>query len=193
MKRAMLLLVPVVLFSISAPSMAQNLEVGGGWAHATGDFGLDGFNADIDYWFTPRVSGVLSYDNVWDTSNIGTFELTSIGQIAIKSHLQNYLVGPRIALATKRIKKYEFMPFAEIQIGGTHLHSEVQEASTGSKQVASGDGFSWMLGGGGDYVVSPHWAARANLGFLRTHLANSGQSRLRLVIGFVYSFESRNR
>jgi opacity protein-like surface antigen len=167
------------------------LEVGGGWAHVTSNFGVDGFNAGADYWFTPRVSGVFSYDDTWNTSNIGNFELTSIGQIAIKSHLENYLFGPRIAFAKKNIKKYQFIPFAEVQIGGTYLRSEVQQPSTGIKRTASANGFSWMLGGGADYVLSSHWAARANLDFLRTHLANVGQSQLRLVIGVAYSFQSR--
>jgi len=124
---------------------------------------------------------------------LGNFELTSIGQIAIKSHLENYLFGPRLAFAKKNIKTYQFIPFAEAQIGGTYLRSEVQQPSTGIKQTASGNAFSWMLGGGADYVFSDHWAVRANLGFLRSHLANAGQSQLRLVIGVAYSFESRSR
>jgi opacity protein-like surface antigen len=176
--------------------MAQNLhnlEVGGGWAYVSSNFGVNGFNVGADYWFTPKVSGVFSYDDTWDTSNIGNFVLTPIGQIAIKSHLQNYLFGPRITFANKKIKNYEFTPFGEFQIGGTHLRSEVQQTISGIKQTASDNAFSWMLGGGADYIFSDHWAARANLDFLRTHLANSGQSQLRLVIGVAYSIKSRNR
>jgi hypothetical protein len=48
-----------------------------------------------------------------------------------------------------------------------------------------------MLGGGAEYLFSPHWSGRANLDFLRTHLANEGQSRLRLVLGIRYTFGSR--
>jgi opacity protein-like surface antigen len=193
MKRATFLVIPVFLFLFSTPSRAQKLEVGGGWAHVTSNFGVDGFNAGADYWFTPRVSGVFAYDDTYDTSSLGNFVLTSIGQIAIKSHLENYLFGPRIAFAKKNIKSYQFIPFAEVQIGGTYLRSELQEPSTGIKRTASDNGFSWMLGGGADYVVSDHWAVRANLGFLRSHLANAGQSQLRLVIGVAYSFQSRTR
>jgi len=194
MKKANLLV--ILLFLFSTPSMAQNLrnlEVGGGWAYVSSNFGVNGFNAGADYWFTPRVSGVFSYDDTWNTSSIGNFVLTPIGQIAIKSHLENYLFGPRIAFAKKKIKNYEFIPFGEFQIGGTSLHSEVQQTSTGIRQTASDNAFSWMLGGGADYVFSDHWTARANLDFLRTHLANSGQSQLRLVIGVAYSIKSRNR
>jgi opacity protein-like surface antigen len=191
-----LLVIPILLFLFSTRSMAQNLhnlEVGGGWAYVSSNFGVNGFNVGADYWFTPRVSGVFSYDDTWDTSSIGNFVLTPVGQIAIKSHLQNYLFGPRIAFAKKKIKNYEFVPFGEFQIGGTNLRSEVQQTSTGIRQTASDNAFSWMLGGGADYVLSDHWAARANLDFLRTHLVNSGQSQLRLVIGVAYSIKSRNR
>jgi opacity protein-like surface antigen len=191
-----LLVIPILLFLFSTRSMAQNLhnlEVGGGWAYVSSNFGVNGFNVGANYWFSPRVSGVFSYDDAWDTSSIGNFVLTPIGQIAIKSHLENYLFGPRIAFAKKKIKNYEFIPFGEFQIGGTSLHSEVQQTSTGIRQTASDNAFSWMLGGGADYVFSDHWTARANLDFLRTHLANSGQSQLRLVIGVAYSIKSRNR
>jgi opacity protein-like surface antigen len=193
MKNATLLVIPILLFLFSTPSMAQKLEVGGGWAHVTSNFGVNGFNAGADYWLSPRVSGVFSFDDTWNTSNLGNFVLTSIGQIAIKGHLENYLFGPRVAFANKKIKSYQFMPFAEVQIGGTYLRSEVQQPTTGLKQIASDNGFSWLLGGGADYVLSSHWAARVNLDFLRTHFANSGQSQLRLIIGVAYSFQSRNR
>lgn len=56
---------------------------------------------------------------------------------------------------------------------------------------ASDSAFSWMLGGGLEYLLNPHWSGRANLEFLRTHLANEGQSRLRLVLGVTYTFGSR--
>src|SRR4029077_20188049 len=151
MKKATFLVIPVLLFLFSPPSRAQKLEVGGGWAHVSSNFGVNGFNAGADYWFTPRVSGVFSFDDALDTSNIRNFVLTPVGQIAIKSHLENYLFGPRIAFANKKIKNYEFMPFGEFQIGGTHLRSEVQQTSTGIKQTASDNAFSWMLGGGADY------------------------------------------
>jgi len=53
MKKATFLVIPVLLFLFSTPSRAQKLEVGGGWAHVTSNFGVDGFNAGADYWL-PR-------------------------------------------------------------------------------------------------------------------------------------------
>ena len=48
-----------------------------------------------------------------------------------------------------------------------------------------------MVGGGADYRLSPHWVARFKLDFLRTHFADTGQSRLRLIFGVAYTFGKR--
>ena len=169
---------------------AQGLEISGGWTHSTGDFGLDGFEASAGWFFTNRVELVADYDGVWDTSRVGAFELTSVGVIISKAHLQNFLVGPRIFLKTFEIHKHSIIPFGEAQFGVSHLSSTIQEG-TGPSISAADTAFSWMLGAGVDYSISPHWAARGQLGFLRTHLNDQGQSRLRIGIGVAYTFGKR--
>jgi opacity protein-like surface antigen len=168
-------------------AVAQNLEVNGGYVHVTGDFGMDGFNLGAAWWFNPRVAMAFDFDSAWDTSNIGTFELTSTGGIAVKNHIQNYLVGPRVFFSTKKIMKYRVDPFAEFQIGGSHLSSKLDSVTSGS-QSASDNAFTWLLGGGADYRLSPNWTARMKLDLLRTHFVNQGQSRLRLGLGVAYTF-----
>ena len=180
----------ITLLFFVVPGHAQNLEVGGGYVHLTGDSGLDGLNVGAAWWFTPKVSMALDYDSGWDNSRIGVFDLTSVGVTTVKSHMQNFLIGPRIFFATKRIKKYKFDPFAEVQFGGTHLSQSIQQTTTGTVS-ASANGFTWLLGGGGDYALNHHWSARANLDFVRTHLSDEGQSRLRLRLGVAYTFGSR--
>lgn len=127
------------------------------------------------------------YDGVYDTSRIGTFEFTSVGAIASKSHLQNFLIGPRFYFGERTIHKYSIRPFAEVQFGISHLKSTIQEGIQPSI-TNSDSAFSWVLGGGADYQVNSHWVARANLDLLRTHLNSAGQSRLRLVLGVAYTF-----
>ena len=39
--------------------------------------------------------------------------------------------------------------------------------------------------------LSPHWVGRVKVDFLRTHFADSGQSRVRLVFGIAYTFGER--
>jgi len=191
---ALIVLVIVFLLS-SAAAHAQKLEVGGGYAHITGDLGLDGYNVGGALWFSRRVSMAFGYDSAYDTSKIGTFELTSTGEVAVKSHIQDFLVGPRIyfpgAIKSKKVKYGKRLtPFGELQFGLTHLNTAINQVSVGSKS-ASDTAFSWMLGGGVDYILAPHWTARVNLGLLRTHLADTGQSRLRLGLGIAYTFGAR--
>ena len=165
----------------------QGLEVGGGWAHVTGNNGTDGFDVRAAWFFTKRVSIAGDYESTWDTTNLGTFAFTSVGALAVHSHLQDALFGPRIFFATKWTDKYKLNPFGELQLGVSHLNQKVTSQTMPSVS-GSDSAFSWMLGGGADYRLSSHFSARGNLDFLRTHLFNQGQSHLRLVLGIDYSF-----
>jgi hypothetical protein len=181
----------LVLLSIHPSAFGQGLELSGGYSHATGDLGLDGFSAGAAWWFSPRVSLAANFDGLWDTSRVGVFELTSTGNVSVKSNLQNYLVGPRIFFPGVVKDRRKIVPFGELQFGATHLETKLQEINLPGRTSAD-SAFTWMLGGGADYEINPHWSARANLDLLRTHLADSGQSRLRLVLGMVYTFGERN-
>jgi opacity protein-like surface antigen len=179
-----------ILLSICLPASAkaQGLELGGGYVHNTGDFGLDGFDLSAAWFFSPSVSVAANYDGAYDTSRVGTFEFTSVGAIAAKSHIQDFLIGPRVYFAQHRYDKLS--PFGEAQFGVSHLKSTIQEGAQPS--VSNSDsGFTWMLGGGADYKLANHWVARGELGLLRTHLVNEGQSRLRVGINIAYVFGSR--
>jgi opacity protein-like surface antigen len=188
-------LITFTIISISlmcaARSGAQGLEVSGGWAHVTGDFGLDGFDVGAAWFFQPQVAIAAEYDGVWDTSRVGTFEFTSVGAIASHAHLQDFLTGPRYYFAEHKIdKRHTIIPFAEAQFGISHLHESIQEGI--APAVTNSDSaFSWMLGGGVDYPLTSHWAARGEVDLLRTHLNSEAQSRLRLNIGIAYTFGER--
>jgi hypothetical protein len=104
--------------------------------------------------------------------------------------MQNWLIGPRVFFPTKKIKRFDLDPFGEFQFGGTYLNQQISQAGAASMS-ASDTAYSWMLGGGVDYVLSPHWAARGNLDLLRTHLSDMGQTRLRFVLGVAYTFRRR--
>jgi len=174
---------------------AQKLEVSGGYTHTSGDGGLDGFNIGAAAWITNRISLAVDYDTGWDTSHLGVFELTQTGAVITKSHLQNFIGGPRISFpGTLKVKESHLArlwPFVEAQIGMSHLSSSIEAPTTGGNQSASDNAFSWLLGGGADYRLSPHWVGRFNVDFLRTHFADSGQSRIRLGLGIAYTFGER--
>jgi Domain of unknown function (DUF4440)/Outer membrane protein beta-barrel domain len=182
------------LLALTIPQTArgQGLEVGSGWVHSTGDGGTNGFNFSAAWWFTNRVTLVADYDTAWHTSTLTTFTFTQVGATASKAHMQNLLFGPRIFFSTGWTKKHKLNPFGEAEFGFTHLSESVTQANTGTIS-GSATGFSWMLGGGAEYLFSPHWSGRVNLDFLRSYLANQGQSHLRFVLGVRYTFGSRER
>ena len=186
----------LLLFLILPFASAQNLEVNGGYTHISGDNGLDGFNVGAAIWFTRRVSIAGDYDSVWDSSHLGLFELTQTGVLISKTHLQDALVGPRIffpgLLRNKEKHIAKLFPFFEAEFGASNEHSSLQQPTINFNQSASDNAFTWMLGGGADYGISPHWVGRARVDFLRTHFADTGQSRARLVVGIVYMFGKRN-
>jgi len=189
----MLLLLLLLAFPLLASG--QSVELGGGYAHISGDGGVDGFNAAAAMWVTDRVAMAFDYDSACETSQLGSFALTQSGTIVSKSHLQNFIFGPRISFAGLLKDKKTFLPrlwpFAEIEIGYSHLGSSLSEPSQSISQSSSDNAFSWMIGGGVDYRLSPHWVGRFKLDFLRTHFADEGQSRIRLGIGVAYTFGTR--
>ena len=185
----------LLLMSFSLNASAQRVELSGGYTHITGDQGLDGFNVGAAAWFTHRVSIAADYDSGWDTSRIGIFELTPTGVVSSKSHLQDWLFGPRISfpglIKTGNKRVAQLLPYGEAEFGVSHLKSSIKQTATDFSQSTSDTAFSWMLGGGADYRLFPHWVGRLKLGLLRTHFAETGQSRLRLSLGVAYTLKER--
>ena len=185
--RLSVLLLLLAALALSPSARGQGLEVGGGWAHVTGNNGTDGLDVRAAWYFTKRLAIAGDYESTWDTTTLGTFQFTSVGLFTVHTHLQDALFGPRIFFATKWTDKYKLNPFGELQLGVSHLNQKVTSQTMPSVS-GSDSAFSWMLGGGADYRLSSHFSARGNLDFLRTHLFNQGQSHLRLVLGIDYSF-----
>jgi len=171
---------------------AQDLELSGGYAHVTQNFGTNGFAVGPAWWFTPHITIAANYDSTWNTSQIGVFQITNVGLLVSKTHLQSALIGPRIFFYSHQVKKYKLGVFGETQYGASHINTTFQQIPVTS--VSSSDtAFTWTLGGGADYPFTPHWSGRANVDFMRTHFAAAGQSRLRLVLGIAYTFGSREK
>ena len=185
-----LMIVVAIPWQLNA-QIIKNFEVTGGWVHQSGNNGLDGFNGGASVWFTRRVSVGFDYDHAGDTNSLSTFALTNTGLIIVKNHYQDWLVGPRFFFGSKEVKVLRSLePFAEVEFGASHLTTNVQQIGVGSQQVSDNAG-TWLLGGGGDILFSTHWAGRVNVGLLRTHFADAGQSRFRFIMGAVYTIGGR--
>ena len=92
-----------------------------------------------------RVSLAFDYDSAWDTSHLGVFELTQTGLIVTKSHLQDFLGGPRISfpgmLKNKETYLPRLWPFAEVQLGVSHLNSSLDRPDDEYQPVGLGQRF----------------------------------------------------
>jgi hypothetical protein len=170
LKRSICLLALYISF-LPLYSHAQALEGSGGYAHLTGNQGVDGFNVGVAAWFTDRVALAADYDSAWDTSQIGVFQITPTGLVVSKSHLQNFLVGPRVSFPglikkksnDKRIARLE--PFAEVQFGVSHLNTSLNAPIESSWTVQDS-------GPGGGLVFVRHQTFKS-LGRLRRPTAGS--------------------
>ena len=190
--------VSLLFFAVSMLAWGQenDLEFGGGYQHATGDSGLDGFTIGVGWNPIPNAGLYLNYDGLFDHSNIGAFALTHIGLTTVNSNMKSLLTGPRVFLpglfkGKGQIKGNVLIPFLDAAFGESRLHSELTQQNTGTTKAAD-TAFVWGVGGGGDFRVYPHITVRPNIGFLRTHFANAGQSRLRFGISVLYSLRSRS-
>ncbi len=196
-----LLLLLSLIMAVSAAAFAQvpnpvkearNLDVNVGYGYASGNGGLSGFNVGAAAWFSHRVAVAIDYDGGYDTSSLGLFQVTPIGAVTSKNHLQTLMMGPRVyfpgVIKTKNKTVNELNPFAELQLGASHLNSEIIQEVLRTRTGTNDTAFTWMIGGGSDIRLSPHWSARAKLGLLRTHLGNTGQSRVRFTLGVAYFF-----
>ncbi len=188
------LVLPLLMLLLPNRAGAQildidNAEFGGGYTHVSGDSGLNGGNLTSALTFNRRISLAFNYDTVWNNTTLGAFSLTTVGLTRVRTHQQNFLVGPRFFFPAKKITKYHLDPFAEVQVGFTHENQQVSTVTTGTLE-ASANSYSWLVGGGADYSFSQHWVGRLNADFFRTHIASTGQSRFRLCFGVAYAFGS---
>src|SRR3974390_495516 len=118
-----LTLISLIFATLTMPNIAhgQGLELNGGWAYNSGNFGTNGFNVGAAWWFTKNVTIAANYDSSWDSTSLGLFQFTQIGAIAVHSHLQNFLVGPRIFFSTDWTDKHKLNPFGEVDRKSTRL------------------------------------------------------------------------
>jgi opacity protein-like surface antigen len=189
-----LLALSIPAFSLDVPK-TTNIEIGVGYAHVTGNQGMNGFNADVAAFFSRRVAVAFDYDGVYNTSVLGAFTGTSLGQVVSKAHQQDFVAGPRIYLPgvikSKNKDVRQLNPFGELAFGESHLGSSVRNAVIPLNLTSSDTSFAWLLGGGADYKISSHWVARVKVDLLRTHFVDAGQSHLRLELGVAYNLKPR--
>jgi hypothetical protein len=103
----------------------------------TGNNGTDGFNFGAAWNFTQHTQIAADYDTTWDDTILGTFQLTPVGTVTSKSHLQNWLFGPRVFFYSGDFHKRRFNVFGEAQFGFSHLKSKLEMVALPTVSTAS--------------------------------------------------------
>jgi hypothetical protein len=182
----------LLLVAIPTSTWAQ---FGGGlsYIHESGNNGLNGFSPSVDFQVNRYVVLTAQGDFLWGSGRVGVFDTTaSTGAIRIKTDSQNLVAGAMVRFvgwkATQKLEKRKILPFAEFLAGESRIHQEIRDATGTLSNRNTATNFAWVLGGGVDYTMDPHWLARANLDLLRSHFVAGGQSHLRFRLGIVRVF-----
>ena len=146
----------LVLCAFSLPAFGQeDIEFNGGYQHASGDQGLDGFTVGGGWNPLPKFQLYLTYDGLYDHSTLGSFALTQVGLTVVNSHTQEILTGPRFFLpglwkGHGRVNGHRLIAYLDAGFGEARLHTELRQPLIGTVQAAD-TAFAWALGGGMDY------------------------------------------
>ena len=176
-------------------SLKHNLGVGAGWVYMNGDGSLNGINASAEMIVVSPVSIAFDWDDTWSNQNLGVFQFTNTGAVATHSHLQNFIVGPRVYFPgafKNKGRLHVISPYLEAQFGESRLSQKVTATTLGTVSATSTN-FTWEVGGGGDIRLNPHWSFRPKVDLLRTHFSSSGQSHLRFSLGIMYTLRARRK
>ena len=175
----------LALCLLAFPLMAQTenpvIDIFGGFTHV-GNYGvgLKGWMGSAN-WHVYRWLGVEG-----DVS--GDYGSKGLGSVAmllpnvpnsIGSRMHSFDFGPS---GTYHSPGGKYNGFGHLLFGFSHTN--VNAAGVGEGDTA----FSWVLGGGADYNITPVWAARFQLDLLHTDFFNSGQNHGRVGLGVVYRF-----
>jgi len=156
-------------------SVSYELQRSNGPAGQCGCFNLQGGRADVSYQAFRRfaIAGEISGAHASNVTGSG-----------LDLSLLTYMAGPRYSLHLKHGLK----PFAQFLAGGVHGFDSAFPHAGGA--LSSANSFAFSTGGGLDYGLSRHIAARAvQLDYLKTYLPNNAsdeQNNLRLGVGIVF-------
>jgi opacity protein-like surface antigen len=188
MRKNWFLVLFVAIFSIAlcnaqvSPDEQPPIDVFAGYSHSSNfHTGLNGWILSGNYTLGTSWVGVEGeFSGHYGTQNLSALPLLVPGTpLKITSNLYNYDFGPRV---TWRSPKQPFNAFGHFLFGGSR-------AGLSAAGISDNDtSFSWVLGGGGDYNISPRWAGRAQLDLLHTNFFSNGGSHPRFSVGLVFRF-----
>ena len=147
-----------------------------GYTHLSGDVGKNGWNASGTWNFNRYVGA--------EGDLAGYYGSSSFAGIASADESEySFLVGPKVRFETSNPK---VIPWGHFLFGYGHNATTGTSLISGTSVNPTESSFAWALGGGGDWVFRPQWAARAKLDLLHNGFSVEGGSHIRFGLGVVY-------
>ena len=170
MKKFIWVALAVCAFSVSSfAQQGPRADISAGYSFlrvgGTGGANLNGFNSSFTYnandWF-----GIAGDIGVYHASP-GGVSVTGL----------TYTFGPRLTYR----KSDHFMPFGEALFGASHA------SATGGGLTASGNQFTYILGGGVELPLGSHnWALRPEADYVGLRASGATVNCFRISVGIVY-------
>lgn len=140
---------------------------------------LNGWEGTVEgKFFLPFIGLVgdfsANYGNLKFPITCPTFPGGTCGPASVNSHLDNFLIGPRVSITVGKVR-----PFAEALFGASHVNTNGFGSDT---SVAT------AIGGGLDYYVLHLLGVRFQGDYVHSNLFNAPQNNLRLSTGLVLRF-----
>lgn len=200
MKKLITVVTLILLFSLPARAQ-QPTEYGTenhftfGYTTQTGDFNPNGFEVGLDYRLREYLALVGEGSFLWKRTRVNNVQTnlvpTGATDLNVSNNAQNFQFGPRFFFP-RAFRQPHLVPFAHLLFGvsrqSTGINLAFQQGQIGSSVDTD---WSWALGGGVDYWFNKQWAVRGKIDLLRTHFADTGQSKARFTVGIGYNFDFR--
>src|SRR5208282_1559724 len=147
----------------------------GGSTKVSTSLNLNGWNAEMDYYFECWLGVAASFSGDYGTPTIDPASST----FPITTRVYSYVFGPRLAWHNMS----PFTPFVETLFGGAH--ASFSNPTLGS---FSANAFEGNFGGGVDIGLGSHWAVRPKGDYVLTHFNNQVQNNASASVAIVYRF-----
>jgi len=187
-KRFAILMAVLLLAAAAVAQVPTSGNVYFGWTmnHANAGFGttgnINGWQVSAEGKIAPFVGIVADLSESYGTMPIPNSALFGgSGSTPAQSRIVTYMVGPRVSVSVGK-----FRPFAQVLVGGAHLHQDTPQYE--SAYVWSESEVTDSFGGGVDYKLLKILALRVQGDVLQTRFHQGHQTDERFGTGLVIRF-----
>ncbi len=168
---------------ISAGYTFGSLDQGSGFSRANSNGWHTGMNTYLSKWLgiEGNFAGLGHTDSASITDPIsGNTVSSSVSQ----KHL-TFVAGPRIGFGSSKFNPYFHTLFGMDRMS---IDSKSNVLGQAIDISASDTGLAWVLGGGTEIGMTPHFALNTGFDYLMTRHGSASQNNVRLMLGVAYRF-----